>query len=121
MSRFAIVIRHRNADWALKPGDEQRRILSRYFAWMDELAGHGIALDSQPLRDGGRIMRAVDGEIVDGPFTETKEIVGSFVVIQAKGWDEARTIARTCPALEVGDWIELREVSVFDDPRAAGR
>ena len=120
MSRFAIVIRHREADWATKPDQEQQRILSRYFEWMDELTGRGIALDSQPLRDGGRIMRVVDGEIVDGPFTETKEIVGGFVVIEASGWDQARTIARTCPALEVGDWIELREVSAFDDPRKAG-
>ena len=119
MSRFAIVIRHREADWSAKPGAERQRILSRYFEWLDDLAGRGIALDSQPLRDGGRIMRVVDGEVVDGPFTETKEIVGGFVVIAASGWDEARAIARTCPALEVGDWIELREVSVFDDPRGA--
>lgn len=119
MSRFAIVIRHREADWAAKPDPEQRRILARYFEWMDDLAGRGAAPDSQPLRDGGRILRVVDGEIVDGPFTETKEIVGGFVVIEAAGWDQARDIARTCPALEVGDWIELREVSVFADPRDA--
>ena len=121
MSPFAIVIRQREADWATKPGPEQRRILARYFAWMDDLAGRGIALDSQPLRDGGRIMRVVDGEIVDGPFTETKEIVGGFVIIAAAGWKEAREVARTCPALEVGDWIELREVSEFEDPRDAAR
>ena len=115
MSRFAIVIRHRKADWAAKPDEEQRRILARYFEWMDDLSGRGVALDSHPLRDGGRIMR-----VVDGPFTETKEIVGGFVLIEAAGWQEAREVARTCPALEVGDWIEVREVSVFGDPRGAG-
>ena len=135
MGRFAIVIRHREADWSAKPDEEQRRILSRYFQWMDESRRGARASreadwsdeeHSQPPswtisrarhRARGRIMRVVDGEIVDGPFTETKEIVGGFVVIAAAGWDEARAIARTCPALEVGDWIELREVSVFVDPR----
>ncbi len=117
MTRYAIVIRHRAADWETKPPAEQRRILDRYFAWLDELTARGAAVDSQPLRDGGRIMQVVDGEIVDGPFTETKEVVGGFVLIEAKGWDEARALARSCPALAVGDWIELREVSVFNDPR----
>ena len=117
MTRYAIVIRHREADWETKSGDEQQRILRRYFEWLDDLTKRGAAVDSQPLRDGGRVMQVVDGEIVDGPFTETKEVVGGFVLIEADGWDEARAIARTCPALEVGDWIELREVSAFPDPR----
>ena len=119
MTRYAIVIRHRDADWETKPADKQRRILERYFAWLDDLRESGVAVDSQPLRDGGRIIQIVDGEIVDGPFTETKEVVGGFVIIEAKGWDEARKIARGCPALEVGDWIELREISAFSHPSDA--
>ena len=53
----------------------------------------------------------IDGEVVDGPYTETKEVVGGFFIVQAPGWEVARDMARACPALEVGDIIELREVS----------
>jgi hypothetical protein len=115
MTRYAVVIRHREADWEDKSAERRADILRRYLAWMDDLETRGIAVGSEPLRDGGRVIEVVDVEVVDGPFTETKEVVGGFVLIEAPEWEAATAIARARTALWAGDRVEVREVSQHDD------
>ena len=50
----------------------------------------------------------------DGPFTEAKELVGGFWMIDVKSKDEAVQWALRCPALD-GDVIEVRQVQEFED------
>lgn len=109
--QYAIVIQNRRADWSDMPPERRQRILSAYFAWIDELTAEDKLVDSEALRHGGRLIEVVDGAIVDGPFTETKEVVGGFFVIEVADEAEALAIARRCPALQFGDSIALRRVS----------
>ncbi len=121
MSLHALVIRHREANWeSLKP-ERRESILSRYYEWMDSLESDGVYRGSHALRDGGRILQSDAGEVTDGPFVETKEIVGGFVLIEAADFDDATRIARGCPALEIGDAVEVRQVSQHERPRKEGR
>jgi hypothetical protein len=48
-------------------------------------------------------------KVVDGPFTESKEIVSGYFLIEAKDRREAVSLARKCPHLAIGR-IEVREV-----------
>ena len=60
------------------------------------------------LEDGtGRQM--VGRTVTDGPFPETKEVVGGVFVIAAANYDDAVALASTCPHLDFGR-IELRRV-----------
>ena len=63
------------------------------------------------LGDRGRLLRS-EGErvVVDGPFSETKEMVGGFFIVEADNYDAAAEVAKTCPHLELGGTIELRQV-----------
>lgn len=58
----------------------------------------------------GRILRAVDGEIVDSPFVETKEVLTGLFVVEAADLDAATAIARGCPALGHGEIVEVRPI-----------
>ena len=53
-----------------------------------------------------------DGKIsvTDGPYSESQEILGGFFMIEAVDYGEAVEIARTCPHLGEGKWIEVRQV-----------
>ena len=116
MPDYALVIRHKEEYWDELSPEVRDDILRRYFAWFDDLREREVLQGAHSLHDGGRLIKIVDGKVVDGPYTETKEIVGGFVLVRVETWDEAAAIARACPALEVGDAVELRRVSRHERP-----
>jgi hypothetical protein len=59
-------------------------------------------------RTDGRVVRK--GEITDGPYAETKDIVIGFSIIEAKDFDEAVRLANSCPLVEAGCLVEVRPV-----------
>ncbi|MBI3812066.1 MAG: YciI family protein [Nitrospirae bacterium] len=79
-------------------------------------AGALIALDGlQPNSKGARVAFAGGKpKVTDGPFTEAKEVIGGYWMIQAKSKEEAVGWARCCPAAD-GDVIEIRQVFEMSD------
>jgi hypothetical protein len=97
--------------------DRERWSEEEMFAKMGEfamgLAKEGKIQGGAPLHheEEGVRVRVRDGKasVKDGPFTETKEIVGGFFLIDAASRQEAIDIATRCPAAEAG-FVEIREV-----------
>lgn len=83
-------------------------------------AGVLRALDGlHPPSMGARVSFS-DGQatVVDGPFTETKEVVGGYWIIEVASRDEAVAWASRCPASD-NEVIEVRQVQEFSDFPAA--
>jgi hypothetical protein len=79
-------------------------------------AGVLLALDGlHPPAEGARV-RFAGGTptVTDGPFTESKEIIGGYWLIQARSKEEAVAWASRCPA-DDGDMIEVRRVYEMSD------
>jgi hypothetical protein len=82
-------------------------------------AGALIALDGlHPSSKGARVAFAGGKpQVTDGPFTEAKEVIGGYWMIEAKSKEEAVGWAKRCPAAD-GDVIEVRQVfGVSDFPQ----
>jgi hypothetical protein len=92
--------------------------VERMMAYNEELAKAGalIALDGlRPPVDGARVSFSGGKTIVtDGPFAESKEVLGGYWVIDAASREEAVAWARRCPA-EDGDVVEVRQVFETSD------
>jgi hypothetical protein len=59
--------------------------------------------------------RVVNAKVVtDGPFLESKEVVGGFTIVQADTIDAAAKLAKGCPALLIGGTVEVRRLSAPD-------
>ena len=79
-------------------------------------AGVLIALDGlHPPSMGARVSFATGKPVVtDGPFTEAKEVLGGYWMIDVKSREEAIAWARKCPASE-NEIIEIRQVQEMAD------
>ena len=91
--------------------EELQQAMDRVMAWFEGLNERGKIKGAQPLGDQGRVISGTDGRfVVDGPFTETKEAVGGYLVLQADSLDEAVEIARLMPTLRYGISVEVRPI-----------
>jgi hypothetical protein len=90
---------------------EAQQTLERYIAWNDDLARAEQLVDGNGLSARGRVIRGqgADLAVTDGPFVETSEILGGYIVITATDLDEAEKIFSSHPHLEYGS-VEVRKV-----------
>ncbi len=108
MSQYLLLLRGQFEPFS----DEQReKIIQKYYDWTNKLIEKGIYHTSQELKRDGRVLSAKDGRIVDGPYTETKEAIGGFFLIDAQTYDDAVEISRECPHFSYGGWVEVREIN----------
>ena len=104
------------ADWTPRATDaEAVAAMTKFNA---ELTKAGILLSLDGLHPGSKGARvAFSGgraTVTDGPFTEAKEMIGGYWLIQAKSKEEAVEWATRCPAAD-GDVIEVRQVYEMSD------
>ena len=96
---------------------ETKAMYDEIFAWFDaqgaagRLAGGGAEL--QPVTTATTVRSGDGGEpvVVDGPFADTKEVVGGFTIVDVPDLDTALEMARSWPALRYpGVSVEVRPI-----------
>jgi hypothetical protein len=92
--------------------------VAEMMAYNEQLTKAGVllALDGlHPSAKGARV-RLEGGKktVTDGPFTEAKELIGGYWIIQAKSKEEAVEWASRCPLGE-GDIVEVRQIAELED------
>ena len=112
MPKFMLIIG--GAELDKRSGNAQRtpEILEHYMTWMRGLREKGQYVASHKLYDQvGRRLTVRGGEVMDGPFIESKDAVGGIFVIEAASLEEATDVARECPTLRLQNgYVELRAV-----------
>jgi hypothetical protein len=85
--------------------------MARFGEWMKDLYAKNLVLGTNGLEITGKVLRGPGGAtITDGPYPEAKEIVGGYVLLQARDLDEALEAARGCPGLDHRMVVEVRPV-----------
>jgi hypothetical protein len=85
-------------------------VIEKYMAWGQRLRASGHLVMGEKLVNGtGRVARGIAPVVTDGPYAESRELVGGVYVLQAADYAEAVHIMSDSPHLAFGS-IEVREI-----------
>ena len=113
MAKYMLLLHDNPGVYQAMSPEEMQRVLEKYMAWGDRLRQAGIMLDGQKLADEpGKVVRGAGARmrVTDGPYSESKEVLGGYYTIAAGTYAEAVERCADCPHLEYGGTIEIREI-----------
>ena len=115
--RFMIIIKNNGQTENIVPDASMFEEMGKY---NQSLVDAGILLAGEGLtgsKDGAILTFRKGGkfEVKDGPFTEAKELVAGFWIIQVKGLDDALAWAQRIPGFADGETVEVRRVAEISD------
>lgn len=108
MSEFLFL--YRGGEVGRSPEVAQQTI-QKWMTWMKDLGAKGHLKDQgHPLERTGKLVKGQKKAVTDGPFAETKDIVGGYSLIEAKDLSQAAELSLGCPIFEFGGSVEVRPI-----------
>jgi hypothetical protein len=104
---------YRTDEWYNRLSQQElQNLMSENSAWIQRLTEQGKAKPGRALERRGAFVSGKNGRFVtDGPFAESKEAIGGYLVVDVETLDEAIAIAQSSPGLAYGGSIEVRPIS----------
>ena len=112
--KYMLLVHHDEESFGKRPETERREMLEESVQLAQQLHASGQYLGAAPLHRSRETtcVRVREGKpiVVDGPFAETREQVGGYLLINAKDLDDAISIAARIPGARIGT-VEIRPVT----------
>ncbi|MFZ6009118.1 MAG: YciI family protein [Bacteroidota bacterium] len=111
MEEFIILMRLDLLTKEAQPSPEQMQVyMKQYHDWVGGIAAQNKFSGGKGLSTEGKVIKS--GQVItDGPFVEIKESIAGFIMIKAKDFAEAVSLAKSCPILNgEGNSVEVRKV-----------
>ena len=86
---------------------QMEEMYAKFNAWKEKFQDNIVDMGGK--LGGGKIVTS-EG-VTDGPFVESKEVVGGFMIVSAESMEEAVEVARQSPGVFPGSSVEVREIS----------
>jgi len=91
--------------------EQAQQTMKKWRAWFEDLTAKGqLKSPGQPLEETGKLVGGRKRTVTDGPYMETKDVIGGYSIIEARDLDHAAAIAAGCPLVEAGGFVEVRPV-----------
>ncbi|MBV8244299.1 MAG: transcription initiation protein [Candidatus Eremiobacteraeota bacterium] len=107
MSEYVYLYRGGRRAESPAEGEQQ---MQAWMTWLKDLAAKGHIKDQgQPLEPEGKVVRA-NRSVTDGPYAESKDIIGGYTLVEAKDLAQAADLASGCPIFRYDGLVEVRPV-----------
>jgi len=94
--------------------EEMQASMNKWLAWVDKLTKEEKYAGGEALLPGGKLVKGSVSSVTDGPYTEGKEIVGGYFIVNAANYYEAVALCEGYPDFGNGGSIQVRQVMKFD-------
>jgi hypothetical protein len=112
MAKFLFVYRRPSDALNKMSPEEMQKHMEKWRTWIGEGLQKGWITDTgDALTPEGRVVSAK--VVKDGPFVETKEIIGGFSIIEVATIEVAAELAKGCPNIPLGGTVEIRPLAGF--------
>jgi hypothetical protein len=108
MEKFLYLFRGAS-DPSLSPEAMQSH-MQKWLIWMESLNKNGSFVAGEPLDPTGKQVNGKKKAVTDGPFIESKEMVGGYLIVNAKDINEAVEISKGCPIFDMDGKLEVRPI-----------
>ncbi len=111
MASFMYLFRGNPAAGRSMSPEQMQQVVKKWMDWRNSLekSGH-LKKVGERLDPNGKVVRGRDKAVTDGPFAEAKDIIGGYLVAEAKDIDQAVELAKGCPILETDGAVEIRPI-----------
>lgn len=111
MSKFLYLFRNEDRGMNTASPEQIERHMKSWLSWIEELRGQGhLVATGERLDAKGKQLRGKAKTIIDGPYAEAKDIIGGYLLIQARDLEQAVELAKGCPIFERDGSVEVRPV-----------
>jgi hypothetical protein len=99
-------------DFTKAPPEQLQQVIMNWKNWTEELSKKGIYNGGERLiRNNAAVVKGNSKQVIDGPFVESKEIIGGYISIKADNQQQAIEISKGCPIFNFDGIVEIREVA----------
>lgn len=114
MKKFLLLLHEDiEAMQALSP-KEMNQLIEAQMAWTNQLAEKGHLLAGDGLEETGVQIVGKESVIKDGPYIESKEMIGGYYLLQAENMDALLEVVKTCPCHLWGGTTEIRPIMDYE-------
>ncbi len=113
MAKYMLLLLDNPSDYASLTPQQMQDLVKEYGQWAGRMGQEGKLAGGEKLADeGGKVItgKGPKAVVTDGPFAETKEVLGGYFIINAASYDEAVAIARSCPHSKYGCATHIRRI-----------
>lgn len=118
MAKYALFLHDAPDAYSKLSPEQMQQVIQKYMAWGERLRTTGVLEGGQKLTDEpGKVLRGSNGalRVTDGPYSETKEVLGGYYIVSADSYQTAIELARDCPHFEYGGTMEVREIDAMGE------
>lgn len=110
MADYLFLFRGGDAAMAKLSPEQMQQHMAKWMTWIEQLSKAGTFKAGEPLAKEGNVIRGKKQVVTDGPYAESKDLVGGYLIVKADSLAKASDIARGCPIFENDGSVEIREI-----------